>query len=479
MATLVASMLLGCAPPAVEREQNPIIYDGDDRLELFAHPDPTWRDRGARSAVAILAPASLDFTAAPTLLVRAAPLRDYDRFCADVRFLDQPAAAVCSGTLIDDDLVLTAGHCLETVSDCRELVIVTDYRYQSAGALAPLTRENVFGCRRLAVRDQSPPDSIRQIDVAILQLDRAVPAPHRPAALAPPRAISAGDAMTTIGCPERVPLKIDSGGRVRDARAGEDDYFTVSADAFSGSSGSGVFDAQGRLAGTLSRGGKDYQQRGNCQVARIAGTSGAGETATQVQRAIEALCATAWPGSLCATAPSCGDDVCSSDEDCPADCPPPRCGDRLCERAEWDDCPQDCDDRRAPNVPNAWVCEEQWYADGETCDCACGVPDPDCGSPEHPRACDKSGPAGHLAQAAGGGCAVGSRPTGLSSMAFVFLLVLGRALRLSAAGPLVRRVRSARVAVARFASTLARSASAPRAARLQSGGTPQEQETPT
>ena len=308
------------------------------------------------------------------------------------------------------DLVLTAAHCLELIVDCRDLVVVTDFRYQADGQLAPLSRENLFSCRSLALHQLSPPDSDQQIDVAILQLDRAVPLSHEPATVRPAGPLRAGEPVTTIGCPERLPLKIDSGGQVRDPRAAAGDYFTLTADAFTGSSGSGVFDADHRLMGSLARGGSDYRAQGDCQVARVAPDDSPGESATHVRPAIDSLCASGWPSpQLCGKPAACGDATCSGAESsasCPADCAPPTCGDRLCERPEWPACPADCGDRRHPDTPGTWVCQEEWYADGETCDCRCGAPDPDCGPPSAPRPCDKAGPAGREVSPPGCTCTV-------------------------------------------------------------------------
>ncbi len=40
------------------------------------------------------------------------------QLCAEEPFVDQPAVASCSGVLIDEDLVLTVGHCFEVEARC-------------------------------------------------------------------------------------------------------------------------------------------------------------------------------------------------------------------------------------------------------------------------------------------------------------------------------------------------------------------------
>ena len=48
--------------------------------------------------------------------------------CPDQRFTAQPTAGDCSGTLVDNRIVLTAGHCVEGKS-CSDISFVFDYAY--------------------------------------------------------------------------------------------------------------------------------------------------------------------------------------------------------------------------------------------------------------------------------------------------------------------------------------------------------------
>jgi hypothetical protein len=44
----------------------------------------------------------------------------------------------------------------------------------------------------------------------------------------------------------------------------------------------------------------------------------------------------------------------------------------------WLDCPTSGADEYPNNASCEWLCSEDWYDDGEFCDCGCGIPDPDC-----------------------------------------------------------------------------------------------------
>ena len=67
--------------------------------------------------------------------------------------------------------------------------------------------------------------------------------------------------MTVIGYPNGLPAKVASGAVVLDERGGCRDYFTLDSDTFDGNSGSGVFDANGEVAGVFTRGADDYEYR--------------------------------------------------------------------------------------------------------------------------------------------------------------------------------------------------------------------------
>ncbi|MCB9740881.1 MAG: hypothetical protein H6747_16565 [Deltaproteobacteria bacterium] len=75
-----------------------------------------------------------------------------------------------------------------------------------------------------------------------------------------------------------------------------------------------------------------------------------------------------------------GDGVC----DCKCGVPDPDCllaGLEVKNCAAGELCPAgDC----VPGMPAGWVCAPELYADGQTCDCACGAPDPDCSNKNLP-----------------------------------------------------------------------------------------------
>ena len=53
--------------------------------------------------------------------------------CADEAYALQPIIGRCSGTLIGEDLVLTAGHCFDEDDDAETSVFVFNWRYEAPG----------------------------------------------------------------------------------------------------------------------------------------------------------------------------------------------------------------------------------------------------------------------------------------------------------------------------------------------------------
>jgi V8-like Glu-specific endopeptidase len=328
----IAAALTGCAAadaavddgPELQEQSQAIIYGTDDRQDLYEVDDLKLREIG-RSSVAALIDKELVIRQAGGM-VRVAPttLKQMYGLCDGEPFENQPAAASCSGVLIDRDLLITAGHCVEDAKDCRSYAFVFDYAYRAEGELEALSASDVYGCRRLVARTFTDAGT----DYAIVQLDR-VPSGRSPVEIhRGPMPI--GGRAEALGFTSGLPLKFDRGATVRESRAAQLDFFALDADTFEGSSGSAILDENYALAGVLVRGGEDYIETADgCSVSKQvpadSGTPDWGwEQATYVAPAIEALCEENYPSErLCGIAPSCGDGVCSFDpvdERCTEDC---------------------------------------------------------------------------------------------------------------------------------------------------------------
>ncbi|MBC7173118.1 MAG: hypothetical protein H5U40_11845, partial [Polyangiaceae bacterium] len=156
-AALLATLLTGCAAEeAVDSVKAPVIYDQDDRFDVYEVPATDIHRQIAENAVAVMIPdgaliENANATASPVNFTLSDRLLDESEgypICADEPFVDQPAVGSCSGTLIAEDLYMTAGHCVEL---CADHFIVFDYYFAAAGTLQTINEEDVYACKRVVV----------------------------------------------------------------------------------------------------------------------------------------------------------------------------------------------------------------------------------------------------------------------------------------------------------------------------------------
>lgn len=236
------------------------IYGGkDDRKDWYQVDDENVR-RIAGATVAIFN--SNDTTPASTdIQLRTKSLAESKNICKNQLFSAQVTGAGCSGTLVRDDVVLTAAHCVGEKSSSAPKVInlrfVFGYRVEKAGDLGPTTvpAGNVFHGKTL-LGSELDPDTGH--DWALVKLDRPVPASvAEPVSTWRKNALAKGDKVFVVGYPSGLPLKYAGNASVVDAS--NPAYYVTDLDSFHGNSGSGVFaEGTNELVGVLVRGGEDY-----------------------------------------------------------------------------------------------------------------------------------------------------------------------------------------------------------------------------
>jgi hypothetical protein len=295
---------LGCAPPPPETRAHPIIYGGDDRKEYF-EVGPDLQARISQSMVALIPKTALEL-GPESVAVTARTWAQAGELCPDERFADQPAAAFCSGILVDWDLVLTSGHCTRAFA-LDDFAVVFGYHYAESGKLA-VSVDDLFDVSTIVSERLSQASSNRpRIDYAWLRLSRRARPPREPAPLrTSAAAVAAGALLIFAGASGGVPIKADSGGVVKSTGEPWFDYFTASTDSFRGASGGGAFDGELALLGALERGGPDLMMTpAGCAGTYRESDGAAQEEFTFVRRALEGLCAKPSESSLCR--PDCGD----------------------------------------------------------------------------------------------------------------------------------------------------------------------------
>ncbi|MDD9945025.1 MAG: serine protease [Myxococcales bacterium] len=256
IAVAVSAGLLACthgsdSPVGLQRAA--VIHGADDRRDPCSVAEDAFV-RVARQGTAALIPRGALVDAPGGVSVRAPSVAVTHDLCRDGPFAEQPAAATCTGVLVAEDLILTAGHCLPAPDECPQECIVFDYEMcDDQGAM--IAPDGIFVCAEVVWNgeEQEVP-----LDLALLRLDRSVPDRYAPVRLAQ-RPARVFQPVIVAGHPEGLPLKLDAGGQVVVVPEAPTGPIHLTSDTFVGSSGSGVFDLNGRLLAILSQGQRDYE----------------------------------------------------------------------------------------------------------------------------------------------------------------------------------------------------------------------------
>ncbi len=275
------------------------IYGADDRLDYFEAPAPMQR---LADSVVSLWPSKQVKELNGNVMLATISFGDALNLCPGEKFREQPIGAFCSGTLIGEDIVLTADHCITDEASCADTKFVFGYNISKAGGSAPVTTtkpSDVYGCKRIIKRDLDKQGSgiigtgIAIIgallnkagpDFAVVQLDRKVTG-RKPLELNRGGDIGNGAKVFVIGHPVGLPLKVTGNGSVRDNKPRA--FFLTDLDTFGGNSGSAVFNAAtNKIEGILVRGGTDFvDSPQGCKVQyKIGQNEGKGEAVTKVEK---------------------------------------------------------------------------------------------------------------------------------------------------------------------------------------------------
>lgn len=188
--------------------------------------------------------------------------------CPGERFRSQPslpAIGNCTGFLVGDRYLVTAGHCIlpagivddEVHPYCEGFSWYFDFHQDDSG-LANTERvpaNRLYRCKRV-IRAENKDELFDEAnskypgaDFAVIELDRPVDPELTPLKIAR-RPVKVGDEIFTIGHPLSLPAKFSGISRVvkNDPKR---DYYEAYLDTFSGNSGGPVFNSRNEVVGIL------------------------------------------------------------------------------------------------------------------------------------------------------------------------------------------------------------------------------------
>lgn len=282
--------MVACAPPGsleTGGEQvsgddikigSAMIYGDDGRKDLYQASAA--QKQLAASTVALFKTADLGAVSSGSYTIKGQTFGQWGNLCTSERFREQPAVAFCSGSLVGPDLILTAGHCITSASDCASTSFVFGFGVQQSGVLPQrIAQSEVYKCKEIVSRQLQNAGT----DYALIRMER-VAANKSPLPIRRSGEVRVGQSLVVIGHPSGLPTKVTDGGKVRSIASA--DYFVASVDTYGGNSGSAVFDAStGVIEGILVRGDNDFISQGSCNVSNKCSEDGCrGEDITRVSK---------------------------------------------------------------------------------------------------------------------------------------------------------------------------------------------------
>ncbi len=229
-----------------------VIYGDDNRVDVYESSNSQYVEL-SKSTAAMIPSSTLIMDVLGGFDIGGKNLREDVDLCKRERFEYQKTAAECSGFLVSDKYLVTAGHCITTERDCLKYKWVFDYKMDSSEQSSfSIPMSSIYSCTKIIERRYNLSS---QIDYAVVELDRTV-TDRMPLTFRKEGTVAVGDPLVVIGHPSGLPTKIADGGNVRAVMS---TLFTANLDTFGGNSGSAVFNTRTlEVEGILVRGEQDY-----------------------------------------------------------------------------------------------------------------------------------------------------------------------------------------------------------------------------
>lgn len=198
-----------------------VIYGADERVDAELHANADLK-KLSKSVAGRLSKA-VATTSATGVVLPTETLEESMNVCRTERFSSQKSAVECTGFLVASDLLVTAGHCIQSQAECEE----NHWVFGFVDGISEVKHADVYNCKEIVSQELSDSN-----DFAVIRLDRAV-TDREPLKLRTEGSVVVEDKLAVIGHPSGLPLKIDDGGKVRQSTDSQN-FFIAELDTYGG-----------------------------------------------------------------------------------------------------------------------------------------------------------------------------------------------------------------------------------------------------